>query len=183
MRRVLAVVATLFVVASLWVFIATRANGFLPVFAGQVARAFAVPLVVHDSGMNFIECWGCDITDATRGIQMGLLAILLAAFPAAIVGISLTTTPAYRGRSWDGRWRYIIRTGAVLQGGTIGLCVLLLALSLPETFTFGVETLLTALSLVGPSLVMSVLAMPSWLKLQTAIVPVEVPSVTRFAIR
>ena len=182
MRRELAVIITLASVALAWGFIAMRADGFVPAFADRVARVLAVPPPPPTGGMNFVECW-CEPAGSQKGFQLGLLGILVAAFPAAIVAISLTTTPAFRGRSWSGAWRLVFQAGVVLQGGTVGLSLMMLAIAALDTLTFGVDALLMGLSLLGPSLFMSVAALPSWLRLQTAVEPLELPSLRRVAIQ
>ena len=132
--------------------------------------------------MNYIECW-CEPSGSQSGLQLGLLGMLVAAIPLAIIAISLTTTPAFRGRSWSGAWRFAFHAGVVLQGGTVGLSLLMLAIAALDTLTFGIDQYLVASTLVGPSLLMSVLALPSWLKLQTAVEPLEVPSLRHVAIQ
>lgn len=164
--------------------VAERASDLVPVLTADVARALPIvepPRYEHAGGMNFVVCW-CAPSDAQRGIQLALLAVLVTSFPAGLTAINFATARQYRGRRWSGWWLPAFRAGVVLQGGTIGISLSIVAMAASLLFVEP-EAFLIAATIFGPSLFISVAAMPAWFRLQPSLMPAHPPTLLGATIR
>jgi hypothetical protein len=113
-------------------------------------------------GMFIEVCYGPTPFD---GVDVGLMGVTITAFFAGVYAIVLTRHPAYRGRQWSGWWSGVFYAGAVVQGGSIGISLVmmllgaLLAVSEPEA-------LLVMPILFAPNLILGTFALPAWMKLR-----------------
>jgi hypothetical protein len=103
----------------------------LPGDALLALRPIEAPAVEasKDSGMHFIHVDGPP-TGAARGVQMGLIALLLGGVPAAIFGWALTARRSTAARPWSRAWENVFLAGFVFQLSSVAITAVLLAVVL-----------------------------------------------------
>jgi len=106
-------------------------SGTLPRDALVALRAVEAPPVEapKDSGMNFIHVDGPP-TGAARGVQIGLIALLLGGLPAATFGWALTGRRSSDGRPWSRVWGSVFLAGLVFQLSSVAFTAFLFAVTL-----------------------------------------------------
>ena len=106
--------------------------GISDILPGEVLVALKpVERVVHpseDSGL--IIHVDSPPTGVERGIQLGLVGLLLGGVPVAILGTALAARRSNRGRRWSRAWGSVFRAGFVFQLSSLVFTAFLLVLGL-----------------------------------------------------
>jgi hypothetical protein len=110
-------------------------------------------------------------TGVGRGIQFGLLGLLLGGVPAAIVGATLSALRRTRETGWSGSWEQVFLAGLIFQLNSLAFTALLLGVVLLAAYDAAAQ-LHEVVSFVVPmtlSLGCGVWGMRSWRTLQGAV--------------
>jgi hypothetical protein len=107
-------------------------------------------------------------TGVTRGIQIGLLCVIVGAVPAAIVAATLARRGSHRHTSWSAGWGNVFLAGLIFQLGSLTLTAFLLALLLWAAIDIGADgrELLSVEASLLLSVVCGVWGLHSWRTLQ-----------------
>ncbi len=108
-------------------------------------------------------------TGVARGIQLGLIGLLLGGVPAAMLSAALVAFGRKSRQSWSGGWANVFLAGFVFQLSSLGFSTLLTVLLLFYARDDGFSAIRSHLGFLGVSLLSGAAGMRFWRELQGSV--------------